>query len=202
VTALQDQVTTLQGQVSTLQTDVTTLQGQMAILLAPTKKVFLTADQSQGDLGGWAGADAKCQAAADLASLPGDFRAWISDSHSSPAIRFNRSQGPYVLVDAAKTVVADNWADLTDGSLQHMINVNENGTTVTGDMSTDFDAWTGTLTDGEAAGDNCTDWASADGSHFGVFGCPANGCAGAQWTIGNMTHIACSEHLRLYCFEQ
>ncbi len=41
---------------------------------------FVTSVAYPGNLGGIAGADAKCQSRADAAGLPGTFKAWISDS--------------------------------------------------------------------------------------------------------------------------
>ena len=50
--------------------------------------------------------------------------AWLSDSTASPSTRFTRSSVPYVLPDGT-TVVANNWADLTHGTLQFPINLAE-----------------------------------------------------------------------------
>lgn len=48
--------------------------------------VFGLGSFQNGNLGGAAGADSLCQA--DKGSLPGTFRAWVSDSSSSPSTRF------------------------------------------------------------------------------------------------------------------
>ena len=50
--------------------------------------------------------------------------AWLSDSTASPSSRFTHSSVPYVLPDGT-TVVANDWADLTGGTLQHLINMDE-----------------------------------------------------------------------------
>ena len=60
-----------------------------------------------GDLGGLAGADAKCQARAMAAGLTGTFRAWLSDATNSPSSRFPQDAGPYLLVNGG--LVANNW---------------------------------------------------------------------------------------------
>src|SRR5262249_27131858 len=95
--------------------------------LPPPRRVFVTSLTYTGNLGGLAGADALCQARADAAALGGTYKAWLADDSGSPATRFTHSTGEYVLVDG--TVVAGNWADLTDGSTGHAIDKTEgNGT--------------------------------------------------------------------------
>ena len=92
-------------------------------LLARTKIVFVSSVTHDANFGGLAGADAFCQGLADAAALPGTYMAWLSDDSGSPSSRFAQSSEAYVLVDG--TVVAHDWADLTDGDLQHPINVSE-----------------------------------------------------------------------------
>ncbi|MCA9638983.1 MAG: DUF4215 domain-containing protein, partial [Myxococcales bacterium] len=79
------------------------------------RRVFVTSTLYQGNLGGLAGADAKCQARAQAAGLPGTFLAWLSDNTNNPNTRFTKSMGPYVLVNGTK--IANNYTDLTDGTL-------------------------------------------------------------------------------------
>ena len=85
--------------------------------------------RTQGQvLGGVTGADSVCQARANAAGLSGTFKAWISGGSysSSPASRFTRSTVlPYVRIDGA--VVANDWNDLTDGTIQNPINIDEFG---------------------------------------------------------------------------
>src|SRR5690242_2782849 len=78
------------------------------------KLVFVTSTLQTGNLGGLTGADMICQARAAAGGLRGIFKAWLSDTTASPSTRFTRSKKPYVLLDG--TVIANNWADLTDGS--------------------------------------------------------------------------------------
>ena len=79
-----------------------------------------------GNLGGLAGADAKCDLLASNAGLTGTFRAWLSDGIDSPDTRFLKAGNPYVLVDNT-TVIASDWTDLTSGSIQAPINLTELG---------------------------------------------------------------------------
>ena len=89
------------------------------------KVVFATSETFDGDLGNFSGADAKCQSAASSAGLSGTFKAWISGRIDSVANgggtqhvsnRMTHSAGSYVLATGIK--VADDWGDLTDGSLE------------------------------------------------------------------------------------
>jgi cysteine-rich repeat protein len=91
-----------------------------------TKFVFVTSITYTGNLGGLDGADAKCNARAAVAGIGGTYRAWLSDITGSPSTRMSKAGGPYRLVNG--TVVANNWADLTDGNLITAINLTELGT--------------------------------------------------------------------------
>ncbi len=87
--------------------------------------VFVTSTLQYGDMNGLAGADAECNELAEAAGLPGTYMAWLSTNqmNGTPATRFLQSSVPYVRVDGVK--VADDWADLTDGSLDAQINKTE-----------------------------------------------------------------------------
>ena len=97
-------------------------------------------------------ADQRCQTLAQQAGLSGSYKSWISgrvDTGAGPLPhgvvgRFAQSSGPYVLVNGTK--VADNWADLTDGSLDHAIDLTEQGTPV----GSEARVWTNTTTGGQA----------------------------------------------------
>ena len=58
-----------------------------------------------------------------VSKLPGG--PGIGYSTTSPDSRFSRGVGPYVLVDG--TIVANNWSDLTSGTLRHAIDETETG---------------------------------------------------------------------------
>ena len=93
-------------------------------------RVFASSTVQNGDLGGVNGADAICQGLADASPLTqgGRYLAWISDSlGNSPSTRFTQATVPYQLVD--RDIIADNYTDLTDGTIQNDIFVDEfNGT--------------------------------------------------------------------------
>lgn len=158
--------------------------------------VFVTSLRYPGDLGGLAGADAKCQERALSADLAGRFRAWLSDGADSPASRFSRPATPYQLVDG--TAVASGWTDLVKGTIAHHIDVTEAGMPA-GGVST---VWTRTRPNGTAAdfalGPDCEGWTSASTSGFGTNG-QYQGQLGLWSFIGASS---CNASLRLYCFQQ
>ncbi|MCA9879468.1 MAG: DUF1554 domain-containing protein, partial [Thermomicrobiales bacterium] len=159
--------------------------------------VFLSSTPHQGNLGGVSGADAKCQAAATAAKLPGTYKAWLSDSHSdsSPNIRFTRSAGPYQLVTGV--TVAANWADLVDGNLAASINVTENGGVV---VAVGEAAWTNTRADGSRldSPSHCDNWQSNAGGTSGRVGIVIR--TDHVWT--DASTVSCENHAPLYCFQQ
>ena len=111
------------------------------------KTVFVTKASFLSDMGGLAGADANCQAEADdpASIVPaGTYLPWLSDGIDSPDTRFTKSSHPYVLPDGTK--IAENYTDLTDGSILHAVNVDATGAPVLGAQR----FWTGTMTDGKA----------------------------------------------------
>ena len=96
--------------------------------LQATRLVFASSQSYRGNLGGLAGADAKCPARADAAGLPGTYRAWLSTATESAGGRMTPSTLPYVLVNGVR--VAANFADLVDGTLENPISVTEKGVSV------------------------------------------------------------------------
>jgi hypothetical protein len=160
------------------------------------KTVFVSSSTQAGNLGGLAGGDAICQGLADAASLGGTYMAWLSDSTASPATRFTPWNGPYERVDGVR--VADNWADLLDGSLAATISINENGATAIGYVQTGTDpAGLGVYT---TPGPYCQDWTSDAGAAVSTIMRGYSGEAGVNWT--NAGIAGCANVIRIYCFEQ
>ncbi len=90
--------------------------------------IFVTSATFDGNLGGLTGADDNCQAEADdpASVVPsGTYLAWLSDGSDSPDIRFTKSAHPYILPDGTK--IAEDFTDLTDGSILHTINIGSTG---------------------------------------------------------------------------
>jgi hypothetical protein len=161
--------------------------------------VFTTSTTYTGNLGGLAGADAICNARAAAANLPGTYMAWISTAQGSPSTRFVQSAVPYRMVNNAK--VADDWADLTDGTLDVNINKTElNGTPLNSTIScnnTTRQTWTGTNANGTAAANTCADFSTTNST--GAVG--RNTITDATWSVCNAA-AACTVTAPIYCFQQ
>jgi hypothetical protein len=164
------------------------------------KRVFVTSALYKGDFGGLVGADAKCQERAVAASLPGTYKAWLSTAASSPSNRFAKATIPYRLVDG--TLIANDYTDLTDGTIATAINKTETGGAPTEVMFCYPDfirPWSSTLANGtfSAASGNCTDWTVQTGSaHWG---------SGVLTTSGwsqSCSGGSCALDAPLFCFQQ
>ena len=158
-----------------------------------TVLVFVTKAAFQGNFGGLAGADARCQAAARRAGLPGVFLAWLSTSAQPASVRVVHKNVPYVMPGGIR--VADNYLDLTDGRLAHPIDRTEYGETV----QSPFLARTATAPDGQALSPTCSDWTSRrryDGGAWGATDSPSD------WSRTGVFPGRCDYLAHLYCLEQ
>lgn len=164
-------------------------------MLPAEKVVFVTKGRTNGNVGGVAAADAMCEDAALSANLLGTFLAWFSDvfsaSPTSPSLRFTQSTVPYVRTDGVR--VANDWADLTDASIQNPIDRDEGGNKV-GMVK----VWTGTQQFGTANHPNCSDWTDSSALNNGAHGLSSK--TDGNWS--NNTIDACNNAYPLYCFEQ
>jgi hypothetical protein len=183
-------------------------------LPAGARLVFVTRSTFTGNLGGLAGADALCMAAAAAGNLPGTFKAWVSvngyDSVRRVQVVVNASErltsnGPWYLpgVDSTgrRIQVFTSRAALRAAPL-HPIDRTE---TLEPAPSTGRGVWTGTLATGLAdrpfagqTNNTCGDWTlSSNSLEQGISG-TVFGQAG-DWT--DFTRRGCSERQSLYCFE-
>jgi hypothetical protein len=155
------------------------------------RRIFVTSSVQNAGLGGFDGADALCASEAAEAGLEGEFKAWLSTEAAAAADRLVQSTVPYVLVDGS--LVADDWADLTDMSLETRINLDASGVERTGDV------WTGTLPSGLSyVGQGDCDGFTNGSDGAGL--CGSTQSINSQWTASQLP--GCSTRLRLYCIEQ
>jgi hypothetical protein len=154
------------------------------------KRIFVTSFLPLGNLGGVNGADAFCQQLATDASLPGAYKAWLSDDANSAASRLTHSTDPYVLVDG--TPLAVDWTDLTDGTLLAAITRTETGESVSASA-----VWTGTDESAGATAPNCRNWTSDATFDGGAYGTAS---ADFNWTRSDTR--SCGAGARLYCVQQ
>jgi hypothetical protein len=110
------------------------------------------------------------------------------------------SSVPYVLVNGER--IADNWADLTDGSLRHEIDRDEQGRELTPQpmVCAGGEVWPNTTRAGNPAGLNdCLGWRSTTGSSNNGTMREKN----TRWTDNDAcANTSCLTDLPLYCFEQ
>ena len=175
-------------------TDVSALSARVTSLEDDfVRTVFVTSQTYEGDLGGLNGADVLCQGLADAAGLEGTFMAWLSDPTNSPSTRFGRL-GSFELVDG--TSIANDWEDLTDGSLSTPINQTEEGTVLGTER-----VWSATAADGTfLVANQCREW-SENGSSSGGGGAGTTGASDSTWT-NDVNGLLCDRPAYLFCFEQ
>lgn len=171
---------------------------------AQTKRVFVTSGYwFSYDVGGVAGANAKCIEAAKAAKLgDGNWVAWLSTKDKNAKDKLPTDVA-YVLVDGT-TVVATNLQELTSGSLLNAIALTEYGAGV-GPTLQDTAVWTGTKPDGTLAEPevvkNCNEFPDVPAGTI-----PGTGVVGSCWQkTGQWTDILPQSCVtwpgRFYCFE-
>jgi|GEM_PF-3369900 len=154
------------------------------------KIVFVTSATATANYNGLTQADTVCQNLATAAGLSGTFRAWLSNATDSPSTRFTQSTVPYKLVDG--TQIADNWTDLTDGTIDNPINKTE-----TNGGPPNTSVYSGTTANGTVVADeHCSNWTGAPKASVGN-----TGETGSGWTLSSKGK-SCSFHYPIYCFEQ
>jgi hypothetical protein len=134
----------------------------------PPNIVFVTSVAYDGNLGGLAGADQKCQALAEAAGLPANtYRAWLSTPSVNAVSRLGAARG-WVRVDGKP--FADTKADIQAGRLFHPIRVDESGNY--DDTPWGSNVWTGTGSDGALvwSGYTCNGWTDSSADANGVYG--------------------------------
>lgn len=167
---------------------------------------FVTSQNYTGNLGGLAGADAICQGLADAACLPGTYAAWLSTTTASPSTRFTQQTVPYRLVTG--TIVADNWTDLTDGSLDSALTLDERGqtplpsSTACGPPVLVLSATTVAGAGNDPAANACTDWTSTTGASAITWGFHDDATSWWSYGCGCGGPACCSFPAHIYCFQQ
>ena len=162
------------------------------------KTVFVTSTSYKSNLGGLTGADDKCQAEADgpASIVPsGTYLAWLSDGTDSPDTRFTKSSNPYVLPDGTK--IAEDYADLTDGSILNTINMDSTGAPMGWQQF-----WSSTNSDGTTAQKfvTCEGWTWTDTSTYSHAMLGHTGKKSTLWS--EYTREKCRPSYRLACFQQ
>lgn len=174
------------------------------------KRIFTTSEEYTGDMervipgplspaaSGVFAADEHCNRLAQSQNFAGNYRAWISASAGDePAVRFMQSNQPYYTMSGnTPTVVANNWAGLTSGTLLSPVDFTETGVSL-GTPNTK----TNVRSDGTSLGAvHCSGWTSTVGNGF----VGRSWLTSSDWTDGLPAGLAkiCSASDELICVEQ
>lgn len=162
------------------------------------KRMFVTSTTYTAVVDGVSDADARCQARAVAAGLPGTFKAWFSKTTNTIASRSTHSTQPYYRMDGADPrVIANDWNDLVDGIFVAI------ATDEFGQIQGYVPAFTGTQYDGTALANNCQNWNSASAQDtFAAGNSSAGGgtLPGENWS--NYWSNPCNSLAHYYCIEQ
>ena len=126
--------------------------------------------------------------------------AWLSAGQLGPANRMTHFMGQYRLPNGE--LIANDWVDLTDGTLAHPIDQNEFGEMppIAG-ICQGQEVWTNTKPDGTPlSGLDCQGWTSANGlvtSNAGEWT-----QIDFNWTASACISLLCSAQAAVYCFQQ
>ena len=141
------------------------------------------------ELGGVAGADAKCNERAQAAGLPGEYVAWLSSSTSNARDRLGTASG-WVRTD--RRPFAASADDLFVAKIRYPLAVDETGTNVASGVRY---VRTGTLADGTVSKDkHCADW-SLDSGGAVEMGDPFTG--NHRWST--LAAGGCTGKTPIYC---
>jgi hypothetical protein len=158
-------------------------------------RAFVTRDVFDGNLGGVAGADGRCAAAAAAQHLPGTFIAWISSASVDAIDRFAGSRG-WMRTDGV--IVADTLsAALTGAQMFAPIDRDEAGVKLAYGLAPKL--WTGTGQDGRlytGLVETCNNWSGTGGDGWwGNFA-----ASGGEFSFANGGQV-CTMMAHLACFE-
>ena len=164
-----------------------------------TKIIFVTSIGYTGNLGGETGADAKCQARANVANLDGTFKAWLLDGNTDQYIynKFADTSYSNILGQKVITTFLDYNSNYTGfQSLEAQINYDEFGRQFTSDA----EAWTNLSSNGErlysgSTGSNCYSFTSNGGSAY------YSRTQETDYKWYSYTSISCANKRRLICVE-
>lgn len=170
--------------------------------------VFISAGTFDGNLGSVSDADLKCQVMASAFDSENatSYRAWLSDSVSSPVTRFAHgpefANVPYVRRDGVR--VAASFDALLGAGVENPITLTETGETLTEVM-----VWTNTSFEGlpVSATNHCESWKQGNFTATARFGSNSPSAGEVKlwqdnrhWTTRD--DALCSTQLHIYCFEQ
>jgi hypothetical protein len=167
------------------------------------KRVFVTHAAYLGDLGGLAGADQKCNAAARDGGLTGSFTAYLGTADAGPATRFT-SGGPWYqhFNDGGVVLTFNNAANVANMP-RAGLRADEHGHDRVIDVPCSNDEclyWTGGVGAFEVAYATCGDWTSSAFSNSDQTPIGAPNSGDPKWTNDQWEY--CSNPHAIVCLEQ
>jgi hypothetical protein len=155
--------------------------------------VFLSSRAESASHSGAAKYDVNCNELATAAGINNDTKdayvAWVSDKNSLALDRLGTTARGWVRLDGKPVV--DTVEDLLAGKLIHTIRIDDTGVTHEDEL-----VGTGTLADGSAAPDNCSNWSSESSGFDFSYG--ENDGGPTYWT--ETSTRACNIGIEFYCF--
>ena len=162
----------------------------------PNLVFVTTAPGNNGNMGGLAGADARCAKDALNAGLTGSFVAYLSTSTTSAVSRLGTRRAWVRPKDGLP--VFDKPADVEAGNAYYPPRLDATGFDTTNSTESTYPVATGTdSSTGAADGTNtCADWTSTSGNYRGG----AADASGGPWSTWNL-HPCSTFGTKIYCFE-
>jgi len=164
------------------------------------KKIFVTSVGYNGNLGGEAGADEKCQARASAAKLDGTYKAWLLDGTNEKYIYKKFEDTTYVNMRGQvviTTFLNYNQYSLAWQELENQINYDEFGRSVSPLYRSKI--WTGLDLGGENAESDCDNF--SDKAPVGVVGTIENKNTYSWYHDDKAPNLSCTVRARLICVE-
>lgn len=162
------------------------------------RRVFITDQTFDANFPGLGGADAHCQNEADAqtSTLGATWKAWLADATGSPATRFTTG-GFFFRLDGV--VIANDFADLIDGTLDNAVLLTSKGIPAAGSGFCWTNVKAGGVADSTA---NCGNWTSTASSSVGNRG--VHNATNVSWTQDGLQNCnpGTVAPAHLYCFEQ
>jgi len=172
----------------------TTSTTTTTIMPLPDRRVFVTSVAYGTFMGGLSGADNKCTARASAAGLSGAWTAYLSDASTNAKDRIPDGIYYKMLSDGSTIIVANGKVDLTDGTIESSIDMDESRSIISSSA-----VWTGTDSSGSSVlNGHCNSWTTESTAYSGTTG--RSDSSSGFWA--NYGSVSCGTSLaRLYCFE-
>ena len=175
------------------------------VIFSAHNYAFVTSSNFDGNLGGLAGADAKCQAAANAAHLPGGFISVLANSTTNARDRISATSNGWIRNDGQpfsqdKTSLfgqGSGGAAINNFRVYYPLNQDENGVNYSaGLLARTFANADGTT---KGASNHCVNWTSNNDPATTSQSAGIISAGSAAWIDGSGIGAGCNFQARLYC---